>query len=246
MAVSLLLLASGFLVGSRLTFVPAPWPPSSAGLIALSMVSLTTIAVVGLLLVGGRWARRLGLVVTAAGGLVLVAAPSGWTWWLALPCLAGAAVGLAGPWIDTQVRQRPAAAGPPAPAVLIPLLLVATPGLMGAASLRPAGAAEWLIALICMATALWYARGGRGVMLGMRLLLPIAVVLSAVASGLPTGLAILAAGGTVVGLAWRHESRLAVRPLLERGRAVRIPPELAPPEILDAAGLDTRGRPKRE
>lgn len=246
MVTCLALLAGGLLVGGRLVFVEGPWPPGSAALIGVSLVVLTAVGVIGLLTVGGRWARRLGLVCTAAGGLLQAVISGGWSWWPTTLLLGAAGIGLAGPWIDSAVRQRPAATGPSTPALLIPLLLVATPGLIGAASLHPPGATEWLFSLACGATALWYARGGRGVVFGVRLLLPIAVLVAALASGLPVALVILAAGGTIVALAWRAESRLAVRPLLQSGRAVRIPPELAPPEILDAAGLDGRGRRRRD
>jgi hypothetical protein len=36
---------------------------------------------------------------------------------------------------------------------------------------------------------------------------------------------------TALALAWSSEVRLAVRPLIERGTKVLIPPELAPEEI---------------
>jgi hypothetical protein len=43
-------------------------------------------------------------------------------------------------------------------------------------------------------------------------------------------------------LAWTRGGKLAVRPLIESGRPVPIPPELVPTEVLGAAGIDRRGR----
>ena len=51
-----------------------------------------------------------------------------------------------------------------------------------------------------------------------------------------------AGAGAITYLAWTKPARIAVQPLVERGRPVPIPPELTPTEILDAAGLDDRGR----
>jgi hypothetical protein len=39
-------------------------------------------------------------------------------------------------------------------------------------------------------------------------------------------------------LAWSKEVRLAIRPLIERGSRVSIPPELLSDEVKRAAGID--------
>jgi hypothetical protein len=58
--------------------------------------------------------------------------------------------------------------------------------------------------------------------------------------------ALLVAGLIVVIPAWHRDVALAIAPAApSRGTAVAIPPELVPPEILEAAGLDERGRPRR-
>jgi hypothetical protein len=48
----------------------------------------------------------------------------------------------------------------------------------------------------------------------------------------------------VLAMAWHPEVKVAFHPPRETGRVFPIPPELAPKEILDAADLDERGRPR--
>jgi hypothetical protein len=50
-------------------------------------------------------------------------------------------------------------------------------------------------------------------------------------------------GGAAAVAGWRREVAVALAPpLVRRSDPMRIPPELAPPDVLDAAGLDDRGR----
>jgi hypothetical protein len=53
-----------------------------------------------------------------------------------------------------------------------------------------------------------------------------------------------ALGVLVAALAWDSSVRTAFHPPREAGSAYPIPPELAPKEILDEAGIDDRGRRK--
>jgi hypothetical protein len=93
-------------------------------------------------------------------------------------------------------------------------------------------------------TAGLYAKAAPGALWAVRLVFPVATVAAAVATGMPRGLAWVAIGAGIGAFGWTKEARVAVRPLVEQGRAVPMLPEMVPPDILDAAGLDERGRPR--
>jgi hypothetical protein len=90
--------------------------------------------------------------------------------------------------------------------------------------------------------AIWYLSGRRLAVTAVRLGVPL-LAIGAWWLPMPSPWIWLTLIAIATALAWTAGARLAIRPLIERGRAVSIPPELAPGEVLDAAGLDRRGRP---
>jgi hypothetical protein len=74
--------------------------------------------------------------------------------------------------------------------------------------------------------------------------LPIAVAGTLLAVPFPESVVAAIGFAALTWLAWSTVARIAVIPLASPGRAVPIPAELAPGEILDAAGLDSRGHRK--
>ncbi|MEE8488849.1 MAG: hypothetical protein V3S43_00830, partial [Acidimicrobiia bacterium] len=108
-----------------------PFDGISVFLICISLLGMATTSVVGIVVVGGRWARRLGLVVVGATALLAVVRPidSFWIIGLAATSLAGAALFM--PSLTTGVRKLPAAVGPPPRAVLVSLILLGTPLVLG-------------------------------------------------------------------------------------------------------------------
>lgn len=218
-----------------------PFSGTAVVLMAVSLWVVTVASLSGMLVSGSRWARRTGLVVTLAHAVLAVALPTGTAWLVALALSGITAVALSGPWLATTVRGRPNASGPPTRAVLVPLVLVAAPLLIGLANGE--GAAAVVAGLGSLLVAFWFVRTLPFALSLVRVVWPVIAI--ACAFGLPW----LVAVATVVpalaaaALAWHPSVTRAVIPLVESGSIVAIPPELTPPEILDAAQLDDRGRP---
>ncbi len=222
-----------------------PWSRTAAVAIAADLVLLATVGVIGMVLGRSRWARRLCIGTSAVGLVVGAFLAFGPAWAAAASLSAAALAGLTGPWLKGWVRERPAALGPPEVAVILEILLLAVPGIVGAAAptgLGPAGVVGIVVAPVA---AFWYAKTVRGAVVAVRVLYPVAAVVTGVVEGGSAGIVLALAGIVSGALAWTKGVLIAARPLTRRSESVRIPPELAPPEILEAAGLDERGRPKR-
>lgn len=225
-----------------LTRGSSPYPPSSAVLAGFGLLLITVIAVAAYLVGRSRWARHLlvGVNLTCVG--VAVATP--------LSPITAALIGLAatgltllaGPWPDRWLRKLPSADSPPPTVTAILLILVATPAVCGFTATEPVHTAVWGWAGWCVALALFLGRAVPGSLVAARFLhLPLAATV-ALTIGMPHGLTVLATAAAIVPLAWLREVRLSVLPLVATQRPVPFPPELVPPEILAAAGLDDRGR----
>lgn len=241
-ATSAAFFTSTLLWAARLVAGPGPWATDAAAVLAVDLVVLAAVALVGMLVAGGRWARRLALGVVLGGAALAVALPADGLWTAGLAVSAIAVAGLAGTGMKGVVRERAAAAGPPTAAVVLPLLLLAVPGLVAAARPDGLGGADWTAAATAAVAAAVYAKASPGALVLVRVVAPLAAVAGGVAGGLPGGLVPVAAGVGVAALAWTRGARVAVRPLVESGSRVPVPAELTPHEILDAAGLDERGR----
>lgn len=239
---ALLLLAATGAWTLELGISPTPLTGSDVILVAVALWAASVTAVTGMLVRQGLWARRLALAVTVAHAVVaLVPAPDpGWGGAAALSAIAAVVIG--GPWLNGHIRPRPAASGPPPRVVLVPLVLLAAAfgiGISGGGD--PAGAA---IAYSGLGVAYWFIRALPAALVLVRVLWPLLALALAPFTGLPAG-GVAAVGGVAVALlAWHPSVRTSVRPLVERGSTVRIPPELAPSDVLDAARLDDRGRPR--
>jgi hypothetical protein len=223
---------------------PGPFAAAPVLLIGLALLELATVSVVGLIMTGGRWARRSALAVVAMTLLVAVARPLDPIWVTAL-----AASTLAGASMFTRsviggIRRLPAATGPPERAVVIPLILIGFPGLLGLAAWDSSAATTLIIGLAAPIAALWYSRVLPGGLVAVRLLWPSLAVALSLTQGLAPGTTSLLGGVLVAFLAWDQTVKVAFHPPRETGSAYSIPPELAPKEILDAAGLDEKGRPR--
>lgn len=238
-----ILFASALAWAGRLLLGPGPFAAGPASLLAADLVVLAAVAVVGVLVAGSRWAHRLGMAVVAAGAGLGIVLPVD-AGWVAALALSAAALALA-PALRAAVRRLPAADGPPPSAVALPLLLAVVPAITGAAFPTGLTPLAWTaVAGSAVATA-WYAKAWPGAVTAVRVLAPAAVASGAIGAGVPAGLVMVATAVGIALLAWSSGVRLAARPLVTAGRAVSIPPELAPAEVLEAAGLDERGRRRR-
>ncbi len=213
----------------------------SVVLMAVSMWVSTVVSLTGMLVARARWARRLGLAVAAAQGVLAVATPPGAVWATALAATAFTAVSVAGPWLDGIVRGRPSASGPPERVVLIALLLLGVPFAFGVT--KGADTPALIVGLSALVTCFWFVRTLPGALLAVRIVWPLLAIGLAYPMGFPATTVAVFAGIAVGTLAWHSSVRNSVHPLVESGSRVPIPPELAPREVLDAAEIDDRGRP---
>ncbi len=215
---------------------------SSSFVLGAGLLLISTVSIVGMVAGAARWALRLALGsagVMVALGLLFPLTP----WSVTAMASAGvAAAGLAGTSFDGMIRQRPPADGPPARSVLLPLLLLAAPPVW--ALLAPDGLGLWALIGVAVSwvTMGWYVKAAPAALLAVRIGSPVALAAAAIFEGLPVGAFIAATAVGVVALAWTVDVRIAVHPLAEPGTTVPIPPELAPRDVLDAAGIDDRGR----
>lgn len=236
--------AAGLLWAVKLILTPGLLAPDAGVLAGLDLLLLSTVAAAGLVLARGRWSRRLAYGVLAAGGAAALGTPLDAWWALALVVSGAALVGLLGPWLNGWLRRLRAAAGPPVPAVLLALSLLALPGavaVIGHGGLAPG---SWLLAAAGPVLAWSYVRAHTAGLWGSRLL-PVFALPAALSAPLLPAVLLLLAAAVPAGLAWTAQAGLAVSPLDPRSATVvPMPPELVPPEVLEAAGLDDRGRPR--
>lgn len=243
--VAILIALSTVLGAVSLAVSPAPFSEDAAALIAVGLVIVALVAVAGTLLARGRWSRPTsGLVATA---WVAIGAIQSSRWGLAVVVTGAAALaGVAGPWLSRWLRHRPASDGPPPAAVAALLVLLATPAALGLALADGVPTGGWVLAVWSPTAALAIARALPGSLLVGRILHPAAAAACGATLPLP-GLAVAAASGIAVTAAmWRRDVAVAITPVVPiRGEAIRFPPELTPPEILHAAGLDESGRGRK-
>lgn len=221
---------------------PQPFPTwPSALLLGLGLLTMATVATTGLVVLGARWAYRLGWFVIAVCAGIAAARPIDPAWWAALLITVVAAAGLF--TVHDRIRKLPSATGPPTRAVILPLLLLSTPLVLG----LTASGAPWAVATVSVAAlagAFLYARVIWGGLAFARVGFP--VVALAMTPFLDPAALVATVSLAVVGaaLAWHPTVKTAFHPPRTTGSTFPIPPELAPGDILDAAGLDDRGRRK--
>lgn len=237
---SSLLLAASLAWTVHAAVADAPLHPGNLVLVTVALWTATVASVAGMLVARSRWARRLGVLVGVAQAVVAVVSDAGPVWWVAVSLSALAALAIAGPWLNGIVRSLPAASGPPARAVALPLVLVAVPFAVGVTDPSPLPGS--IVGYGALASAFWYIRALPGAVVTVRIGWPLLALATAWPLGWLGGTVTVLAAVGVAMLAWDRSVARAVRPLIGKGTLVPIPPELAPREILDAAGLDDRGR----
>ena len=237
-------LASALLWVAALMAEPGPYLPAAVFLIGIGVVAMATAGVVGMVLVGGRWAQRLTL--SAQGATLVIAAlrPLDIWWVIALAMTVAAVVSvLVGP-IWTGFRKLPSATGPPQRSVLVMVMLLATPALMGLVSYEGTTVATMIVGLSGPLVAFWYSRVLPGGYYVLRLGWPAIAIGLAFGQESVAAVASAALGTAVTVAAWHPSVRVAFYPPRQRGATFPIPPELAPAEILGAADIDDRGKPR--
>ena len=234
---------AGVAWGLRLINASSPLADSSGALLAVGLVMVAAVSSLGMGLARGSWARWLGFALLAVEVvLAVVMELDGWgVITLGATLLS---IGLvAGPWLDGFLRRLPPSEPIPPAAMALGIGLVATPGLLAAASPGGIEVMHWVTAVASLATAWAFSRALRIGLWSARIVVPILLAGAALVSTPPGMIAGLAMAVTCAALAWSKPVDRAVTPLLDRAAGVAVPPELVPPDLLAQAGYDDRGRP---
>ena len=238
-------LIAALLWAAALGIDSGPFAPGSVLLIMTGLLALATVGMVGVTVIGGRWAHRTLLLVVAAMLFLAVVRPIDALWMVALVGTVMAGIALFSPALIAGLRKLPAASGPPVRAVVLPLLLIGLPYLLGIAAWDNASPGSLIVGLSAPIAALWFARVFPGGLYVVRIIWPALAIGLAFTQSLTPAMVSVVSGVTVAVLAWHPSVAVAFHPPREVGTVYPIPPELAPREVLDSADLDERGRPTR-
>ena len=209
-------------------------------LVAIGLVLLTTLAAIGLTVSHARWAARTLMVTTGAGVAVVALADQGLAWYVALTGIAFSVAAIASGTLEPLIRQLP----PPAPLPAAPLLLMI--GLLGVPLVTGFwGGASLPHVTFAGVSVLFAWRLGQGGPVGLwlgRLVLPIMGLWAILSSPSPDRFALLTYTVVLIWFAWSKETRLAAVPLVTHAQLKPVFAELAPADILAAAGYDEHGK----
>ncbi len=235
--------AAAFWWSVHLALDPAPIATAPAVVLALSSSIGAVVLTIGLLISRARWAKPTAIALAAAGLAVAMAAPIDAGTVVGAMLSGVALAGALGPWLTTWLRRLPSAEAPPRSAALAVASAGLLPALVAVVRFRGMGAADAALAGVAALTALGLLRASTIALWLARLVVPATGIAAGIAAGLPTGPILTAAGAAAAWPAWRSEVGLSVRPILPSSGNVSVPPELADPGLLAAAGYDDRGRP---
>lgn len=219
-----------------------PLSPAPAFLVGLGLLAMSTVALVGMVVSGGRWAHRLGLTALLAGVITAVVRPIDAIWVISVVITSIALVALLSPTLMGSIRKLPSASGPPPRAVAPPLLLLATPAVLG---FLGNDATVWALLVVGVSApnvAFLYSRVIPGGLISIRLLWPAMALALSPLLGWLAGAATAIIAVLVAIVSWDQSVKASYHPPREVGSTFPIPPELAPKEVLDAAEIDDQGR----
>lgn len=210
----------------HMAVAPSPFAGSSAAVVAIGAVLFSTITVAGLVLVRGRWTRRLGVIVALVElGTLAATDLDTWTPWGWATLVLGLLTlgGLAGRWLDGWVRMRPSATGPDPRAVVLLLGLLALVPAVGLASPSGLETAHGVLGAAGVFLAWAYSKAQVWSLWGIRVALPIITVPALFVSPLLGALFLALLVAYLVALAWTKEALLAVQPLMDGLPGPRAP-----------------------
>lgn len=229
-----------------LVFGSGPLAGSAAALLAADQLVVGTIVGVGIVLSRGRWTRRAAFVLLSCQAVLGVFLEADGWWIGAVLLTAGGIAMMSGPWLRGWLRKLPRADGPPPKAVVMNLSLVGLPALVAATGFEGVPVAGWLLSGFALISGWAYSQAWLPALWAVRLLLPILGIATAATLPWPGTVLVGVAVTLLTALAWSPDVRQAtLSPAALPVNLVPIPPELAPREVLEAAGFDDRGRPKR-
>lgn len=221
-----------------------PFTPAPALLVGIGLLVTATVASIGMIVVGGRWAHRLGVGALAATLVLAMVRAIDVLWLAGIAATALALVAMFSPTLTDTIRQLPSASGPPPRAVAPALLLVATPLILGFVGRDATAWALLVVGLTAPLVGLLYSRVFPGGLLAVRLLWPVLALSLTPLLGWVAGVVTAGLASTLAVLSWDPSVKASYHPPREVGTTFPIPPELTPREVLDAAEIDDEGRRK--
>jgi hypothetical protein len=234
---SMALLLAAVAWAIALIIKPAPWDIDVAAVVAAGLLVMTAVAVTAILVESSRLGYWLGV---SGVGLMLVIAgvrevdPA---WVVAISVTGVAGILLADHRLGGWIRAEGPVAPIPAQAAALGLILLVAPIVTALSLLRGSNSAIAWMALSAWVMLVVFVRRWPGAVAVIRLGCP-ALAAAGAFLGWPAaaiwGILMLLASG----LAWSKAVRRAIRPLIERGSMVSIPPELLSDELRRAAGID--------
>ena len=203
-------------VAVHLSTGPGPFAQGSGVVLGIGYLIYGVIAVAGLLLARGRWARRLAAGLATAG-LITASLTAPWTAAAitTVGLAAVALVGVAGRRLDAWIRQQPSADGPGPAATMLVLLLI---GLVPAVALAaPSNVTSWhgVLGGAGLFLAWAFARAEIWALWTIRLALPVLAIPALLRSPALGSLSLGVFVTSLVALSWTREARLAVQPLMD-------------------------------
>lgn len=205
--------------------------------LAASTLVVTALGVVAVLIESNRLGYRLLVLMVGVEAIVALLHRRSTPWYLGLAMIAATSFALADRTLGGWVRSRASAAPVPTRAVALGVVLLLAPALTALITLQRASGVIGGLTAISWVILFVYARRLPGALLAARAGPPLlalgAIWLPAPGRWLWLGLMIAATY-----LAASSHVRLAVRPLIEAGSRLMIPPELAPEDIRRALGKD--------
>lgn len=221
-----------------------PFEGAAALLIGVGLLGPATVSTVGMVVVGGRWAHRLGLVSVLTTLPLAVLRDVDLVWWAGIVSTVIASSALLSPAVTSSIRKLPAASGPPPRAIAPALILLVAPAILGFAGDDASPWALLLVGLSAPNAAFLYSRVLPGGLVAIRLIWPLMTLAVTPWLGWVAGLTSAGVALAVGITSWHSSVKASYHPPREIGTSYRIPPELAPKEVLEAAEIDEQGRRK--
>lgn len=200
----------------HLAIAPDPFAGSAAAVIAVGILLHTTISVTGILIVRGRWARRLAAATIGLDLYVVAVSGMGVAAWVALVAALTALGGLSGRWLDGWFRMRPSATGPDPKAVVLALGLLGLVPAVGIASPSGLETAHGVLGAAGVLLGWAYSKAQVWSLWATRLGLPLVSLPAVLASPWQGGVFLAVLVAVLTWLAWSREAMLAVSPLVDR------------------------------
>ncbi|HKZ19484.1 MAG TPA: hypothetical protein VJQ57_05175 [Acidimicrobiia bacterium] len=216
---------------------PRPWHRGSSFVLVASLLIASALAVVAILIESSRFGYRLGVATVVIEATIALLHQRTTLWYLGVMLIAVSSFLLADPRLGGWIRGRTSAAPIPTKAVILAMTLLGAPGVTALVTFGDdPGALPWLAGLSWLALLL-YARRLPGALLAARGGPPLLALgtLWLPSPGRWLWLGLMVAATYVAASA---DVRLAVRPLIEAGSRLMIPPELAPEHIRRVLGKD--------